>query len=147
MSIYKGFRRPLSDLHVQEQVIDRTAEREIARTEATHAPLHLRRAKPCPNLLAPTARWLAALPEGVRPTALAEQFARIANQIFTTWNDPPECQKYFETLFSDHRGPRQGFPEEVLRDIERLRAYHCETYPLAEGNAWMRVMLHVAERA
>ena len=146
MSIYKGYRRPLSDLHVAEAVIDRTVAREAARIEPTRVPLHLRHAEPCLNLLAPTAQWIAALPETVRPTALEEQFARIANEIYATWNDPPECRKYFATLFSDHRSMRQGFPEAVLRDIEGLYAYHQETYPPAEGNAWTRAMFHEVER-
>jgi hypothetical protein len=146
MTIYNGYRKPLSDLHVAESAIDRTAERESARGVATRTPIHLRRAKPCLLLLAPTARWIAALPEVVRPEALAKKFARIANQIHATWNDPPECRKYFATLFSDNRGARQGFPVDVMRDIEGLRAYHNESYPLAEGNVWTRALSHVVER-
>ncbi len=63
------------------------------------------------------------LPHGVLPIALIAHFPRIVNLIAMQWNDTASCPAYFEELFADRRGSRQGFPQDVQRDLSRLRSY------------------------
>jgi hypothetical protein len=59
----------------------------------------------------------------VVPIALIAHFPRIVNLIAMQWNDNLSCPAYFEELFADRRGNRQGFPQDVRRDLSRLRNY------------------------
>lgn len=66
------------------------------------------------------ARIFAERPEAY-PHALEAQFARILDRIGELWGRP-ELSAYFEDLLLDRRGGRQGFPDQVARDIFRLNA-------------------------
>jgi hypothetical protein len=79
-------------------------------------------------LLPRTKNWIVSLPEPVRPRALAAQFARIANQLCTAWDDPPGCAAYLAELLIDRRGGRKGFPSAVLRELNVLQAYYVGLY-------------------
>lgn len=139
MSIYHGYRRPISDLHVPGSEDHRHGEDLARATRPDLPPLHLRRAQPCLVLLGHTRAWIAALPESVRPHALAGRFARVANSICAVWSDPVAGRQYLAGLFSDQRGQRHGFPSEVMHDIEILRAYHHELHPATAGHSvWAR---------
>ena len=83
----------------------------------------LRKAKPAEHLLPSSKKFLDQLPPEVFPSALASLYARIVNLIALHWNDHASCESYFEELFIDRRGGRQGFPAPVRRDLENLRAY------------------------
>lgn len=87
-------------------------------------PVHLRRSQPVTVLLPRTANWLAEIPEKLRPTALAAQFPRIANQICASWADPAARGQYLKALLTVDRPNRKGFPAGVLREIQRLQAIH-----------------------
>ena len=72
--------------------------------------------------LAPeTEAYLRSLPNLKYPQALVEKFARIANMIVSLRKDKRRLREYFESLTSDTRGGRQGFPFSVLMDIHNLR--------------------------
>jgi hypothetical protein len=75
--------------------------------------------------------WLAALPDTVRPTALAARYPRIANRLAVLWHKPVQANAYFDDLLIDKRGGRQGFPLPVVMELASLKAYYqSEVYPL-----------------
>jgi len=66
--------------------------------------------------------WLLALPAQLRPTATCEQFPRIVNAIAASWQRPQDRDALLDSLLSDQRGHRAGFPLQVRTEIESLRA-------------------------
>jgi len=84
---------------------------------------HLRKATPANTPLPRTLRWIESLPRRVRPTALLRQFARIANLIAATWANLEYFETYMESLLTDKRGNRKGFPPEVLAELDALHIY------------------------
>ena len=95
-----------------------------------------RQAQPPEALLGDTIKWLAALPQNVRPTSLPIQHVRIANALARLWSDHRRCLEYLEELLIDRRGDRQGFPFEVALEIAGLKDYYeTEVHPTAQ-TAW-----------
>ena len=83
-----------------------------------------------------TQKWIDDLPEEIRPVNLAEQFARVANNIARVWRRPAVCDDVLDELLVDHRGTRQGFPPEVAMEISALAEYYRKVvYPRKE-NLW-----------
>ena len=66
-------------------------------------------------------QYLRNLPGLTYPQALVDRFPRIANKIVSLKNDKRQLRAYFESLTSDDRGGRQGFPFNVLMNIQDLR--------------------------
>jgi hypothetical protein len=66
-------------------------------------------------------QYLRNLPGLTYPQALVERFPRIANKIVSLKNDKRQLRAYIESLTSDTRGGRQGFPFNVLMNIQDLR--------------------------
>ena len=66
-------------------------------------------------------QYLRSLPGLTYPQALVDRFPRIANQIVSLKNDKRQLRAYFESLLNDTRGGRQGFPFNVLMNIQDLR--------------------------
>lgn len=147
MSLYRGYHSPLSELHA-EKVAAKPDDAVPVPRAAPDAHLHrLRRAQPSLALLNLTKAWIAALPEAARPHALATQFARVANSVCAVWNDPTAGRQYLADLFSDHRGHRQGFPLDVMHDIESLLAYHDEVHrPPGVNSVWARSLSDGTDR-
>lgn len=85
------------------------------------------------DVLPPAARWLAALPAGVRPALTAEHFPRVINLLWSLWRQPPRCREYFDELLfpAVARMQRAGFPAAVLRELSALRQYY-EALPPSE---------------
>jgi hypothetical protein len=83
-----------------------------------------RKAMPKNELLDPTFKWVVTLPRSVQPLALMRRFPRIVNQLASSWSDTPSVRSYLDALLVDHRGDREGFPREVLRELLMLRLYH-----------------------
>lgn len=71
-----------------------------------------------------TFRWLAKLPESVRPVHLPQQFPRIANRIAAVWRSPLRCEMYLKSLLMSERPRRQGFPPEVALELGNLFSYY-----------------------
>ena len=55
------------------------------------------------------------------PQALATAFPRIANMLFELKDDKLKLRDCFASLIEDVRGGRQGFPFEVLMNIQDVR--------------------------
>jgi hypothetical protein len=96
---------------------------------APRDPKNLRRRQPLNEPLPATIRWVAKLPDEVRPIELLKTFPRIANVLARVWTHPAECQGYMEDLMVDRRGNRSGFPVEVLENLLTLRDYYLGRYP------------------
>ena len=66
-------------------------------------------------------RWLAAFPSSSRPTALCDNFPRLANRLALCWADPQLTGQVLNDLLLDKRGGRQGFPRAVRDELLMLR--------------------------
>jgi len=89
--------------------------------------------QPPEALAGDTIKWLASLPEDVRPTSLPVHYVRIANALARVWSDHRRCLEYLEELLIDERGDRQGFPFDVALEIAGLKDhYETAIYPTAQ---------------
>lgn len=103
------------------------------------APEQWRRAPLDPaeqELLASTFRWLARLPEGVRPMQLARQFPRIANRLAAAWRSPVRCEPYLRSLLVSDRPNRRGFPAEVALELGSLCSYYQNVVHPRPKSVW-----------
>jgi hypothetical protein len=118
MSIYRGARRRLDDVHA--------VAREHGGTINGSADFtHLRRSQPVSALLPRTSVWLSDVPERFRPSALAVHFPRVANALCANWSDPGARGQYLHDLLTGGGRPnRKGFPLTVVRELQRLNAVH-----------------------
>jgi len=127
MSIYRSLDPGIpSEVHVydlahkrQDGGAEATVPREAA---ANDAPIR-RKAQPADQPFAATFRWVAALPRDLRPLAVLREFPRIANVLALCAGDLDAMREYLFELLVDHRGDRDGFPEDVRIELLRLRAY------------------------
>ena len=129
MSIY-GRRKGLMDYEAYQRTPQaRDAEKTVAGAQRNPNDdrgedwVSFRRARPADYLLPIGERWLRGLPPEVLPVALITTFPRIVNLFAMQWDDRNACSAYFEELLTDRRGGRRGFPENVERDLSRLRSY------------------------
>jgi hypothetical protein len=67
--------------------------------------------------------WMLALPPSLRPRMLSEQYPRVVNAIAEVWAKPADRTAALDTLVTDSRGRRRGFPLHVLAEIEALRRH------------------------
>ena len=118
---------------LNEPLGDRASARSRADGEIDWAGR--RKAQPANIVLPSTRRWMSVLPLEYRPQALPIRFARIANALAAKWGDPGDCAAYLASLLHDQRGGRQGFPAEVVQDIQDLRACYARLHPVLRGEA------------
>jgi hypothetical protein len=59
---------------------------------------------------------------------LEEKFPRIAQQLTLLWGHP-EMEKFFEKLWIDDRGDRQGFPAECMTELMFVASLHQAAFP------------------
>ena len=76
--------------------------------------------------------WLAHLPADFRPAALAERFPRIANRLAQLWRDPGLTEHLLDELVVPRRPGRQGFPPEVMVDLQSLQVLNDHRLYLSE---------------
>jgi uncharacterized protein len=57
------------------------------------------------------------------PVQLETKYPRVFNEIISRWGGP-EMDTFFEDLFVDKRGGRQGFPPEIMNDLMTLSRIH-----------------------
>jgi len=130
MSIYRTQKRsPLSDVHhVAEHIVgpENGSEHTLPISPGPDWTSR-RKERPAETLLPTTARWIAGLP--LRPVAIATTFGRIANTLTSLWTRPDALRAYLNDLLVDKRGGRQGFPINVLGELEGLRAYYATLHP------------------
>jgi len=84
-------------------------------------------------------RWLASLPDEVRPIELGRDFPRIINTIAAKWSDFIGCRHYLNGLQMDDRGGRQGFRFPIVQEICALREYFDSLYP-PEKDLWQQAI-------
>ncbi len=65
--------------------------------------------------------YFRALPGLKYPQALADAYPRIVNKLYELKNSKPSLREYFDSLTSDTRGKRSGFPFDVLMNLQDLR--------------------------
>jgi hypothetical protein len=84
---------------------------------------HRRKSEPANIPLPRTLAWADELPPRVRPVALMRQFPRIANLIAAAWEDLVQFEIYMDSLLTDKRGGRKGFPSDVIAELGALDIY------------------------
>jgi hypothetical protein len=97
-------------------VIDDLERKQIAK----------RRQQPAEPLASDTIKWLASLPDVLRPRRLPIQFPRIANALASRWDRRQACIECLEDLLIDRRGSRRGFPIDIVTELAALKN-HFET--------------------
>ena len=75
------------------------------------------------KLMPSTTAWIDSLPLECRPTALAEKYPRIANELSQLWNFRAKFKAKIFSYMIDDRGNRQGFPPDVLMNLTNLKSY------------------------
>ena len=83
----------------------------------------LRKNQPANIALPRTKAWFESLPPKVRPSALMRQFPRIANLIAAAWDDLVLFETCMDSLMTDKRGGRKGFPGDVITELGALDMY------------------------
>ena len=73
------------------------------------------------QLTAAAENYFRALAGLKYPQALADKYPRIAQSIFALKDDETQLRACFASLIEDARGDRQGFPFDVMMDIQELR--------------------------
>jgi hypothetical protein len=70
-----------------------------------------------------TLQWILKLPEHIQPRHLHLRYPRIANKLAAEWEHIAVCEGYLDSLITDKRGGRKGFPLAVAQEIAALREY------------------------
>jgi hypothetical protein len=93
----------------------------LDRIDDASAPI--RREQPREPLADATIRWLAGLPDALRPHVLPIRFPHMANALCRHWADQDGCRTYLDELLIDNRGNRRGLPIEVAEELASLKDY------------------------
>lgn len=70
-----------------------------------------------------TLEWAARLPEDMLPSVLMCHYARVANVIAATWDDPASFRDYMKSLWADHPGHARRFSPDALQELAALERY------------------------
>lgn len=96
------------------------------------------------HVLAHTDNWLNALPKGVRPVRLQNEFPRIANDLARLWDEAADLDRYFEDMEFSHRGDRHGFPPLIKEELLAMHVYALRSRPVPYEVQALRRALHQA---
>ena len=112
-------------------------------TEAAGHSRHRRSLRPEDRqMLAHTDNWLNALPAGVRPLHLQQEFPRIANDLARLWGDTPALDQYFEEIEFSPREDRRGFRPLIKEELLAIHVYSLRHRPVPyAGRALQRASL------
>ena len=130
MSIYRKFeamRLPSNDVHAPTKPSS-TARHSVKSPQDSPDEEELKRRRkgePANVPLPRTLDWVERLPPGVKPTALLRHYARIANVIAVTWDDPISFRSYMHCLCGNDRGSRKGFAPDILAELLALQEYRA----------------------
>jgi hypothetical protein len=130
MSIYRLADRYLRrDVHapdIEDRRLALVPSSKVSQIKPEHIGdyRHLRMTTPTKRVFPRTLRWVEMLPSEVRPIALLRRYPRIANLVASVWGAPKCLNTYMESLLTDQRGDRRGFPPDVLQDLVSLRRYY-----------------------
>jgi hypothetical protein len=91
-----------------------------------------------------TLKWWAWLARAglAQPEALKAKFPHVLNKIAAAWGSALAMTELMQGLTLDLRGGRQGFPFDVLVEIQALNDAHVARYPRASpSDIWARTHL------
>jgi hypothetical protein len=147
MSTYRSLYPSLTE-DLQGEAHPRTREpsprqsqaKQPSEAQGTHE--HLRKGTPANIPLPRTLKWADELPPRVKPFALMRHFPRIANMIAAAWDDLVQFETYMNSLLTDKRGARKGFPTDVIAELGALDIYrHTVRESAISAIAWSDVRL------
>ena len=127
MASYRNSHRyPPSDAQIDQPMRERWAPRPATSqiSVGIEEHQHLRKATPTNVPLRRTLEWVKSLPPDVQPFAVVRRYARVANLIAATWEDSKAFHAYMESLLTDKRGNRKGFPPDVLAELLALHRHY-----------------------
>jgi hypothetical protein len=84
-------------------------------------------------LLNHTSAWVDSLPSRLRPVQLTKNCPRLANRFALCWSDVALTSALFDTLMTDKRGNRKGFPPVLAAELLRLHELHGERVGTSSG--------------
>jgi hypothetical protein len=94
------------------------------------------------RVLGHTQNWLNALPKGVRPVHLPQEFPRITNELARLWAETAALDLYFEEKEFSPREDRGGFPPLVREELLAMHLYSLRHRPVPyEQRSFRRVSL------
>ncbi len=73
-----------------------------------------------------TLAWAARLPDDILPSVLLCHYARVANVIAATWDDPAAFRAYIESLSTQKLGDLRRFTPDALDELLALQRYFEE---------------------
>ncbi len=111
---------------------------------ALKPPVDAEKRQPAPasdrTLNASAIRWLADLPDRVRPNQSALRFPRIVNRLARFWDTPAMVTEIFNELLIDSRPARDGFPADVLHELRLLQTFWQTARPASvASDLWSSV--------
>jgi hypothetical protein len=80
--------------------------------------------------------WMAKLPREVQPRVTGQKYARIVNRLAALWSVEDRAYAYLRELSVDTRGSRQGFPKDVSKELNALRAHLTQNMQTKISGAW-----------
>ena len=95
-------------------------------------------------VLGHTDNWLNALPVGIRPVHLQQEFPRIANDLARLWAETPALDHYFEEKEFSPRQDRRGFPPLIKEELLAMHVYSLRTRPARYEE---QALLHALHKA
>jgi hypothetical protein len=96
------------------------------------------------HVLGHTENWLNALPVGVRPVHLQQEFPRIANDLARLWAQTPALDLYFEEMEFSPRAGRLGFPPLIKEELLAMHVYSLGSRPARYEEQALMHALHKA---
>ncbi|WP_144290188.1 hypothetical protein [Ideonella sp. A 288] len=82
------------------------------------------------HVLGHTQNWLNALPVGIRPVHLQQDFPRIANEVSRLWSETTALDRYFGEKEFSPRVDRSGFPPLVKEELLAMHRYSLRIRPV-----------------
>ena len=72
------------------------------------------------------------------PHNLERQFPRVLAELVSAWPARETISALFTQLLIDHRGDRQGFPPEIVRELFHLSIFYegLSPAPTARNDVW-----------
>jgi hypothetical protein len=96
------------------------------------------------HVLGHTDNWLNALPVGVRPVHLQQEFPRIANDLARLWAETPALDLYFEEKEFSPREGRVGFPPIIKEELLAMHVYSLRNRPVRYEEQALMHAIHKA---
>ncbi|MEO5765451.1 MAG: hypothetical protein ABIR52_09110 [Casimicrobiaceae bacterium] len=109
------------------QVLDDAVRPAVVVSRSTAGAMERRKAgagSGAETLRTATLQWILKLPQHVQPRHLQLRYPRIANRLAAEWEHVVVCETFLESLLTDKRGGRKGFPLAVAQEIAGLRDYY-----------------------